>query len=120
MGGRQGDGAIEVARPVALQLHGQGEDQIERDIGDARLSQRLDGLTDAGRIVGAMHPLQRTIRERLGAEGDAIDAGGAPGGRVLDRHVVGVGFQRDFNGVAGQRRGKNVAEDYCNRCGREE
>jgi len=70
---------IEVAFPVALQLVGQREDQVERDVLDAGATQGVHRGTDARGVVRAVHPLEHVVIERLGAEGDAVDAGGAPG-----------------------------------------
>jgi len=61
--GTQGQRLLQVACPIALQFGGQGKDQIERDIVDARPAQRPHGGADPCRIVGAMHPLQHAVVE---------------------------------------------------------
>src|SRR3989442_93319 len=64
----QGAGEVKVARPVALELRGKRENEIERDVVEPRGPERPHGLADARRVVSAMHPLQDLVVEGLGAQ----------------------------------------------------
>ena len=68
VGRRQFERALDVASPIALEVRGQGEDQIERDVIDAAAVNRLDGLRDLSRVVRAVHPIQNGVIEALRAE----------------------------------------------------
>ena len=48
-------------------------------------------------VVGAVHPFQDGVVERLGAEAHPVDAGGAPCSGVLGGDIFGVGFERDLD-----------------------
>src|SRR5438034_4759081 len=56
----QGAGEVEVARPVTLELRGQGEDQVERDVVDPGCPERPHGVADAGGVVGAVRSEEHT------------------------------------------------------------
>ena len=67
---------------------------------DARTARGAHGPLDLRRIVGAVHPREGAVGERLGANGKSVDAGGAPRGRGLATHVVGIGLERDLGAGA--------------------
>src|SRR2546426_10599810 len=70
-----------------------------------------------------MHPLQDAVVEGLRAQRHAVDAGAPPGRRVFERHVFGVGFDRDFDGVTQRRSTEGVEqrrEQSRDRLGRQE
>ena len=58
---------IALPRPARGFLR-QGEDQVDREVLDSRVAQFIDGALGALRIVDAMHPLERSVIERLHAK----------------------------------------------------
>src|SRR5438046_4573024 len=79
-----------------MQFLRQAEDQVERDVIDARPTERLNGDADPCRVVGPVHPFQDVVVERLGTEAHPVDSGRMPGSGVVWSHVFRVGFEGDF------------------------
>src|SRR5436309_9894437 len=97
MSREQGAEHVEVTIPIPMQLFRQPENQIERDVFDAGPAQRVNSGADARGVMGAVHPFQDVVVERLGAEGDAVYSGALPGAGGVGRDVFGVGLQRHFD-----------------------
>ena len=93
----QAEGRIEVAHPIAPQFLRQRKNQIEGDVPEPCVPQRLHGPLRLRGVVGAVHPFQNIVIERLGAQAHAVDAGGTPGVGRVDRDVFGVGFEGDLD-----------------------
>ena len=90
------DRALQFVGPHLGRLIGTGIDQVERIAledfsGDRHRIERL------ARAVQASQCLERGVVQRLHAERDAVDAGGAIAGKPRGLDAGRVGFQRDFN-----------------------
>ncbi|MGY3427911.1 hypothetical protein ACVWZW_008415 [Bradyrhizobium sp. F1.13.4] len=94
--GRLVDRETQFIGPHRRRLVGTGVDQVERITIEraARDGNRVEGLACA---VHAAERLQRGIVERLHAERDAIDAGGAIAGEARSLDAGRVCLQRDFD-----------------------
>src|SRR5947199_1080377 len=108
--GTERQGQLQVPPPVALELCGQGEDQVEREVVEPGVSERPHRPADPRRVVGTMHPRQDMVIERLGSEADPVHAGAAPGTCMFGLHVLGVGLHRYLNGVTRRRRAEGVTQ----------
>ena len=108
--------AAQLLPPGGESLSGPGVDQVEGHAGEARMGRlhRRDGLA---RVVAAPQEAQRRVVQRLHAEGDAPDPGGAepvePGG--LDGG--GVGLQRRLQVRPGRPQPPRRAEDRLDGAG---
>ena len=70
--GLQGHRRIEIRQPVVERLTGDGEDQVEVDVPDARRPRELDAALDVGRIMPPLQRLELFGLERLGPEAEAV------------------------------------------------
>jgi len=77
-------------------LAGQGEHQVEVDVVEAVRAQEIDRGGDVFRRVLAAEGLEQRGVERLRAEADAVDAGGAPRGGFFRRDGGGVDLKREL------------------------
>ena len=93
-----------------MQFLRQAEDQVERDVIDARSTERLNRDADPCRVVGPVHPFQDVVVERLGTEAHPVDSGRMPGSGVVWSHVLRVGFEGHLNAKCGIRNAKSLAE----------
>src|SRR6266849_10855554 len=105
--------------PAFGRLMRQACNQVEADVGDARIAQSASCRRDIG---AAMHPAggnKLGITEWLHAEADAVDPRCAPGGGFLRRHRFRVGLERDLFELAAEA-GSHRVEDARQRCRGEE
>ena len=84
----EGDGGIEIGRPLGESFVGSGEDQIEGD-GEAGVVSERDRVFDVGGLVIAFQELQLFGAERLAAKAEPRDA---EIGERFDQRLVDVGW----------------------------
>ena len=100
MVGLERERALQIVRPFPSQGGGQPEDEIERQIRDPGVAKGVDGGADLLGGVGPVHPREHRRVERLRAERDPVDPGGAPGrGRV--RRVTSSGLASSVISASG-------------------
>ncbi|MEY9462001.1 hypothetical protein ABH973_002414 [Bradyrhizobium ottawaense] len=97
--GRFVDGETQLIGPHRRRLVGTGVDQIER-IAIERAARYGDGIERLARAVQAAQRFQRGIVERLHAERDAVDAGGAIAGKARGFDAGRIRLQRHLD-IAG-------------------
>ena len=122
--------AIQLAAPLRKSLTRAGIDEIGGNAGKAP-SRRIQSLQSHGAVVGASESTQSGIVQRLHADGEAIDAGGAKSPQPILLNAFRIRLEADFhigikmatfldgvqNGGNGRRRhqrGRAAAEE--NRC----
>ena len=90
------DRELQFVRPHRGRLVGAGIDQVER-IAIERVARDRDRIERLARGVQSAERLQRGIVQRLHAERDAVDAGGAIAAKARRLDAGGVGLQRHLD-----------------------
>ena len=83
----------EFRRPALRGLAGTGIDQVEGETGEGR-ARRLDRLPRGRDVVQAPEGAEVVVVERLDAERDAVDPGGAVAAEALRLDARGIGLER--------------------------
>ena len=96
------DRALQLLRPHLRGLVGTGVDQVER-IAVERAARDRDRIERFARGVQPSQRAQRRIVQRLHAERNPVDAGGAVAGKARRLDAGRIGFQRDLGIVAATR-----------------
>ena len=97
MGDAEAEGHVEVARPGFRGLVREAVDEVDADVGEARLEAAADGPDGALGVVAAAEAAEVGVVEALHAEADAADGElGVELAEVIGGEVVGVGLQGDL------------------------
>ena len=106
----------QLGAPGRLALAGAGVDEVERSAREDR-RRGLDRLDRFGDVVTAAERLEVGVVERLDADRQAVDAGGAIAAEAPRLDAGGIGLEGDF-GVGGERPGGGHRVDQaCTVCG---
>ncbi len=91
------EGHVEVARPGFRGLVREAVDEVDADVGEARLEAAADGPDGALGVVAAAEAAEVGVVEALHAEAEAADGElGVELAEVIGGEVVGVGLQGDL------------------------
>ena len=85
----------ELRRPGLRRLAGAGIDQVEGEAREGR-ARHLDRRARGGDVMKAAEEAEVVVVERLDAERDAVDAGGAVAAETLGLDAGGIGLERDL------------------------
>ena len=118
---------LDGASPAVEVEAGQAVHEINAQVLAAGLPRRLERRAGAARVVEPTEPRQDRIVERLDAEAQPVDAGGAVARELVARHALGIALDGDLGVgdelkagsdpvehrrqlVGGQERGRAAAE----------
>ncbi len=91
---------------------GEAGDEVHADVCEAGAAENFVGGVNVRAAMHATGGLQFSVDEGLGAEADAVEASSEPCRGFFRGDGFGIGFEGDFGGVVGVRKGRVRPERF--------